>query len=131
MKLVRRERTAQGIFGELFEDDGTKIADTLEHAYQNYAGNWMPKIPRGAYLCKKGEHRLHNMTEDFTTFEITGVVGHIDVLFHWGNFNNDSEGCVLLGTGRTEHMILDSRETFKKFMDALTDTDEFTLQVDP
>jgi len=128
MILRRVSHLSSGIFGVLLKDDGTQIAYTLEHAYP-VGSLFDPKIPNGTFKCVRGPHRLHNMTADFTTFEITGVAGHSDLLFHWGNYNKDSEGCVLLGEGKQADMITNSRECFAKFMELLDGVDEFTLTV--
>lgn len=130
--LSRKQRTADGIFGTLENESFSCV--TLEHAYEG-AGGWIPKIPKGTYTCRRGLHRLHGMTEAFETFEITGVEGHSDLLFHWGNFNKDSEGCVLLGDALAKNgptgtqMILHSRDTFAKFMRLQDGVEEFQLVV--
>ena len=108
--------------------------ETLEHAYAAPDGAWRPKIPPGVYRCVRGSHRLHSGPA-FDTFEVTGVAGHRGILFHVGNFNSDSEGCVLCGqkeavdpnTGQT--MITGSRVAFAAFMQRLEGEDEFTLTV--
>jgi len=128
-KLVRKEFRADGIFSELYDEKGTLIAHTLEHSYDN-----KPKVFNGTFKCVRGPHRLHNMTEDFITFEITGVTGHENILFHWGNFNKDSEGCVLLGTAEATgadgaQMVTSSRPCFAKFMAGLEGVNEFSLVV--
>lgn len=128
-KLVRKEFRADGIFSELYNDKGELIAHTLEHSYDN-----LPKIPNGTWTCIRGLHRLHGMTEDFITFEITGIAGHSDLLFHWGNFNKDSEGCVLVGQAEAaqadgSHMVTASRPTFQKFMDGLNGNNQFQVIV--
>lgn len=74
------------------------------------------------------------MTKDFQTFEIMDVPGHDNILFHWGNYNKDSEGCVLLGKAEVsqangQHMITSSKETFDIFMKYLAGVNEFTLTV--
>ncbi len=128
-KLIRKEFRADGIFSELYNEKNELIAHTLEHSYDN-----KPKIYNGTFKCVRGPHRLHNMTEDFTTFEITGVTGHQDILFHWGNFNKDSEGCVLLGTSEATgadgaKMVTASRPCFAKFMAGLEGVNEFNVIV--
>lgn len=129
LKLIRKERRADGIFSELFDDQNQRIACTLEHSYDNE-----PKIPNGEFVCRRGEHKLHGMDHTFTTFEITGVEGHDNLLFHWGNFNKDSEGCVLLGEAfaqkGSEEMITNSKTTFSKFMSLLNGFGEFILSVE-
>ncbi len=93
----------------------------------------MPKLRTGIYQCVRGEHCLHNGLP-FTTFEITGVTGHTNILFHAGNFNTDSEGCVLLGQSVVvgpdkKEMIANSKKTFAKFMELQKDVNTFQLTV--
>lgn len=129
LTLRRKEKRAAGIFSELLNDAGNVIAATLEHAYEDGNGGWEPKIPLGTYNCVRGPHRLHNMTADFTTFEITGVEGHSNLLFHWGNFDRDSEGCILLGEAEVGDMVTNSRVTFAKFMTLVGELETFELEV--
>jgi hypothetical protein len=130
--LSRLQNRQDGIFGDIFSEYGELIAQTLEHAYDGPM--WRPKIPSGTYKCVRSLHRLHGMTEDFETFEITGVEGHTNLLFHWGCFNSNSEGCVLLGLhvergpDQTQ-MLTHSREAFAKFMTLQEGVKEFTLTV--
>lgn len=134
LTLKRNKFRSDGIFSTLTDMHQYKLAETLEHAYLDASGQYLPKIPGGAFKCVRGKHRLHGMTSDFETFEITGVRGHVNLLFHWGNYNADSEGCVLLGknTIETIHknlMVTESKSTFKAFMDKLQGIDEFTLVI--
>lgn len=112
-----------GIFGELHAEDGSFIGVTLEHSY-----NLKPKLPPGLYKCVRGVHRLHSASIE--TFEITGVPGHTGILFHCGNSQNDSAGCVLLGDRIGTMCILDSRPTFNRFMDLQAGINEFNLTVE-
>lgn len=127
-KLTRKEFRADGIFSEMADKDGNIVAHTLEHSYNN-----LPKIPNGVWKCIRGPHRLHGMAEDFITFEITGIEGHTDLLFHWGNYNKDSEGCILMGEAEiqvnTVDMITNSKVTWQKWMDSLVGINEFELTV--
>ena len=127
--LQRTECCLDGVFGQLLDESGMVVGSTLEHAYQDGAV-WLAKIPAGTYTCVRGPHRLHGMTEDFETFEITGVEGHAGLLFHWGNFNRDSEGCVLLGHTRQGDMITGSRDEFTKFMALQSGLNSFQLTVE-
>jgi hypothetical protein len=126
---------ADGIFGLIFDDQGNKLASTLQHAYDSGQGNgtFVPKIPDGVFTCIRGNHRLESMNEDFETFEITGVTGHTNILFHWGNYNRDSSGCVLLGSGMANingtNMLLHSKDTFDRFMKIQDGVNTFTLTV--
>ena len=124
-----------GIFSEL-RVDGDLFCVTLEHAYPNN-GLWAPKLPRGAtYRCVRGLHRLRNYNKGdvFETFEITGVSGHSGILFHPGNKNEDSDGCVLVGKKRDQTItniviVTHSRDTFARLMEELKGIDDFMLRV--
>ena len=129
MLLVRTQFSYYGVFGVLKDRKGNPIAVTLEHAYPSPV-NYRPKIPAGTYPCVRGFHRLEHMTKDFETFEITSVPGHSGLVFHWGNYNQDSLGCPLLGeTVYQNKMITNSRETFDKFMRSLSGVKGFDLVV--
>lgn len=126
--LIHKRFCADGIFGELYRD-GQFFCYTLEHSYDN-----KPKLADGTYTCKRGPHRLHGMTEDFITFEIMGIpnfngVPVTGVLFHWGNYNKDSEGCVLLGSTETPTMVGNSRNEWAAFIETEKGFDTFQLEV--
>ncbi len=137
LDLVRNSNRSDGIFSQLLTaDEEHSVCMTLEHAYPG-KNDFQPKLPNGTFICKRGKHRLHGMTEDFETFEITGVEGHSGMLFHWGNLNRDSEGCVLTGDAIAEYpagaphteMITNSRAAFARFMKLQEGADQFTLRV--
>lgn len=121
-----------GIFGELTCEEFPKFKlYTLEHSYKREDGTFYPKLGIGQYVCKLGEHRLKFMDHTFQTYEITGVLGHTGMLFHVGNYNKDSEGCVLLGSGIDLHSkaIYGSKDGFSKFIDLLGNRTQFDLMV--
>jgi hypothetical protein len=132
--LRRQTFLRDGIFGVFrFDDDDITAFYTLEHAYLGLSDScpngWSPKVPQGSYLCVRGIHRLAH-GEPFETFEITAVPGHTGVLFHAGNYNADSEGCVLLGLGRDgDKMVTQSKAAFADFMDHLKGLPTFLLEV--
>jgi hypothetical protein len=133
LRLERRFYRPDGIFSDLKDDTGKLIAVTLEHAYMDASGKFVPKIPQGAFTCKRGPHRLHGMSSDFMTFEICGVAGHSNLLFHWGNYNKDSEGCILVGKSiaflNGMKMITRSRESFDQLIRLQDGVDSFQLIV--
>ncbi len=130
--LSRQNYTVNGIFGELRDVEGVLWAITLEHAYTDGEGGYYPKTPPGTYDCHRGVHRLEH-GGPFTTFELMDVPGHEGILFHIGNYNKDSDGCILLGrstamNGQGE-MITDSEVTFNAFMAKQSPLDAFVLLV--
>ncbi len=132
--LKRNEYRADGIFGELVDLSGRNIAMTLEHGYTDGLGGFYPKVPPGQYTCIRGLHQLAGMSQPFETFEITNVPSHSNILFHVGNFNGDSAGCVLLGGAKAiastgQKMLTNSRRIFEAFMLLQSGVDSFNLTV--
>lgn len=128
MTLIRGLYKEEGIFGALVNDNGTELLFTLEHAYIQQDLSFLPKTPEGQYLCVRGTHQLKH-GGPFETFEVTNVPGHTGILFHPGNFNNDSDGCILLGLTKTDAGVLHSRDAFAQFMKSKQDLDSFTLTI--
>lgn len=139
MNLILRRNKFQedGIFGELLDDKFNFLCVTLEHAYPQEDGTFEPKLPPGEYTCVRGKnHRLESAKETFETFEVMDVPGHTGILFHIGNYNKNSAGCILLGTGegwqqdQKKKMIVNSKVAFGKFMNYVEKVDVFTLTVE-
>jgi hypothetical protein len=134
MKLLlqRLENTQEGIHGVL-KTSGQTICVTLEHAYGHGTVNatdgviYEPKLPAGNYICVRGSHRLHS--GPIETFEVENVPGHKGILFHVGNTQADSEGCILLGTVRSGDSICASKAAFHEFMQIMAGVNEFDLEV--
>lgn len=133
--LTRTDERPDGIYGLLTDMNDVLVAHTLEHAYEHlaqYGPYYAAKLPSGIYSCVRGLHRLHNGPQ-FDTFEVTGVAGHSGILFHVGNYNKDSDGCVLVGSRITKNgddwAVTQSRVAFNKFMELQKGVDVFTLTV--
>lgn len=139
MKLNRVDFLVTGIFGSLTNDDDSFApafsCQTLEHAYSktDKIGNLLgfePKIPNGSYECVRGFHHLEGMVMPFETFQVMNVPGHTGILFHSGNMNADSSGCILLGLKRVGSFeILESKLAFEGFMKSLEGINNFTLTI--
>lgn len=72
------------------------------------------RIPEGMYICSP-----YSGTKFKDVYLVEDVPGREAILFHWGNFESDTEGCILLGEsilmndGRP--MIGRSRDSFRRF----------------
>ncbi len=129
--LKRNYKREDGIFGELFWKDGELTAPfgySLEHSYPPA---FTPKIPVGTYKCVRGIHWL-NSGVPVETFEVKDVPGHTGILFHTGNSNADSSGCILVGRlffkGKPWRVI-ESRLCFQDFMKLQEKVNAFELTV--
>jgi hypothetical protein len=128
-KLSRLHYLNTGILSTL--DVGGVRFSTLEHAFLSPVDTYLPIIPQGNYVCVRGTHCLHNGIP-FETFEITGLDGHTGLLFHPGNYNQDSSGCVLVGQDMeigSIAMVTNSKASFAKFMSLQEGCDRFTITV--
>lgn len=128
LTLTRFSRCEAGIFSHLLDDQKNLIAVTIEHAYQQPDGSWAAKIPTGTFTCVRGTHQLSH-GDPFETFEVMGVPGHTGILFHCGNDESASSGCILLGTALQGDFITESRKAFSKFMDLMDGVQSFDLIV--
>ena len=122
-RIVRFEQTCQGALGVLLMD-GNYFCNTLQPDAAD------PKrfcIPAGDYLCK----RFHGAKWK-NTFEIV-VKGHTALLFHAGNLEKDSLGCILLGSSvgklGEDRAVLNSGVTFNRFLDYTANVNSFTLKI--
>ncbi len=139
MKLIRTAFRPDGIFGRLYNDHGVPLCYTLEHSFAQLDGSWLPKVAVGTYKCVRGQHQLASMTKPFTTFEVTGVPPFdgnavTGILFHMGNFDKDSEGCILVGRNILKQadgsqIVSNSVHTFEDVMNAWSQLNEFQLVI--
>ena len=125
-KIVRVESSKDGTFGALLIS-GYALCVTLEPTWKDNKV-YDSCIPAGKYVCKR------RYSERFgDTFEVAGISGRTDVMFHIGNTVEDTTGCVLLGScfgkvGRTRGILM-SAEAIRKFKNKLANVDEFGLEI--
>lgn len=123
--LRRYSYVADGIFGRFYDDANNILCSTLEHAFVQPGGNYLPIIPPGAYTCQR---RL-SPKFGYDVFEVLDVPGHDYVEIHIGDWNKDSDGCILLGSSSDGSRIYESAKAFKAFMDLQSGVNEFSLVV--
>lgn len=128
MMRFRLERVwigEQGCFGVLMQNDDPPFAVTLERTFK--PTNEVV-IPLGIHRCTRSRYYKGG----YPTYEIH-VPEHSRVLFHKGNKEAHSLGCILVGEnyhhfGDIEG-IGNSAGGFKEFMDKCNSVDEFQLEV--
>ncbi len=106
---------------------------TLERPWANNAPS-VSCIPTGEYFCKLVYNRfLHNGVKLPCTYEVTSVPNRKGILFHTGNFEKDTEGCILIGQGFGEIdnkiAILNSKVAFDSFLEKIGSAESFTLVI--
>jgi len=125
-KIIRIAYIPDGTFGVLFDGD-IPFCLTLEREWRNNEKN-ISCIPRGKYVCKRIESPKFG-----DTFEVLDVPGRSHILFHKGNIEDDSHGCILIGEQYHEYKgkisIKASREGFAEFTRILNPDDWFELEI--
>lgn len=121
LDLIRVEETSEGALG-LLKYNGRVLCLTLEPDSRD------PRrfqIPPGSYECRRFHGRKFK-----DTFEIL-VEGHTALLFHWGNTEQDTTGCVLLGLMLGEHprQVSHSKMAFDRFMVLVRRVENFQLNI--
>ena len=99
----------------------TPVCVTLELPWRNNERN-ISRIPRGEYIC-----RAVKSPKFGETFEICDVPNRGHILFHRGNYNTDTQGCVLVGTGFNPAGITGSKKAFSEFMNYFVE--DFELEI--
>ena len=128
LSLVRVAVRFDGAFGVLL-DRGAPFAVSCEHTYGQGTTAPIVKIPAGTYQCQ----RTYFAGGGYDTYEVTGVPGHSRLLFHRGNTEVDSDGCILVGEyfgeiGGVPAVML-SQMAFTAFMHRMAGRDSFSLEV--
>ncbi len=104
-----------------FNNDRFRL-DTLENPWLDNK-RYISCIPKGTHTCKRVDSPRYG-----NTFEIIDVLGRTHILFHWGNWERNTLGCILVGCDNNgKDMIMRSREAFGRFMEHTEDVGEFKL----
>jgi hypothetical protein len=123
--IIRRIATgADGTFGCIIYKN-KPFALTLE---REWLGNstGISCIPAGNYKCKRVDSPKFG-----NTFEVTNVPGRTHILFHKGNLDSDSHGCILVGEQfgdiKGSAGILSSKQGYNELMSIMKDDIGFRL----
>lgn len=127
LTLLRVGPTKQATFGVLRDENLIPFAVTLENPWLDNQRN-VSCIPEGRYECKRVQSpRFGN------TFEVTNVPNRSHILFHKGNKEDDTQGCILVGETFVWFdgvpAIGMSKQGYGEFMSRLDGLDEFTLDI--
>ena len=129
MKRIILKRVATndyGTFGVLIYNS-IPFAVTLEPSWRDNLPN-VSCIPAETYHCIRYESKKFG-----ETFLVEGVPGRSGILFHKGNVEDDTRGCILVGEefdpvfGKPG--IKMSGDGFSEFKKLIGEDDEFVLEV--
>lgn len=121
--VIARYHSAEGgTFGVLLVHGEPRFV-TLEPPWK---GNAVGKscIPLGEY-----EIGLHVSARHGVTYEVLGVPGRDEILFHAGNEVHETTGCILLGITLGFGKILNSREAMHRFVELMAGRDRARVVV--
>ena len=126
VEIIRLEESEQGTLGAL-RIQKELFCCTLEEADRLNAAN-ISSIPAQQYICRRVQSPKFG-----ETFQVMDVPGRSHILFHAGNVDRDTEGCILLGSSwgklSGRRAVLNSGTTFRAFMDAMQGHDELHLTI--
>ena len=127
LKLKRVADNEDATFGVLINGN-IPFAVTLEPAWEDNKKG-ISCIPSGPYSCKRVKSPKFG-----DTFEILDVEGRTHILFHKGNSERNTQGCVLIaeefGKLNGKAAVLASGRGFTEFMSILKEVDEFELIIE-
>jgi hypothetical protein len=104
--IVRDTFTDVSTVGRLFIN-GESFCDTLENPYINNERN-ISCIPEGSYKVRLRLAR-ESATRDYLHLLVQDVPNRDWILFHRGNTAKDTSGCILVGNGRQQDVVENSR----------------------
>ena len=124
--LIRITEINDGTFG-VFLDDRIPFAVTVERPWLNNQ-RLISCIPVGSYTCFRV-----NSPKFGNTFEVIAVAGRTEILFHKGNVDDDSHGCIIIGE-QFESLggkiaVIASEKGFGEFLDRTAGLTSFTLNI--
>lgn len=126
-ELLRVFKRPDGTFSILTIEDMPLCLSVERQWLNNQVG--VSCIPTGLYLCRRVQSPKFG-----DTFEVTNVSGRTAILFHSGNVDDDSHGCIILGESFEPWKdgtlsVQSSRTAFDEFRNRLKDVDQFQLQI--
>lgn len=125
--LKRIAQDEYGTYGVLLKDGKTPVLVTLEDRWNNNEP-YISCIPTGAYQCKRINSPTHG-----NVFEVTNVPNRTHILIHIGNIEDNTEGCILVGsefeTLKGKTAVTESTKAFEEFMGYVQGLDHFLLVI--
>lgn len=127
VKIVRIEtHPEEGTFGVMTVNGSASFLTLEPYSRDNISR--VSCIPTGQYICKRYS------SEGFpNTFNVTNVAHRNNILFHTGNIDDNTLGCIILGSEfgflKGKRAVLESRKAFDKFMNMLETEDSFKLTI--
>tara|TARA_R110002096_G_scaffold93554_2_gene210927 strand:- start:64 stop:522 length:459 start_codon:yes stop_codon:yes gene_type:complete len=104
--IIRDTFTDKSTIGNLYIN-GERFCDTLENPWLDNQRN-ISCIPEGSYKVRLRLAR-ESATRDYLHLLVQEVPNRDWILFHRGNTAKDTSGCILVGNGRKQDIVENSR----------------------
>jgi len=128
LELKREPSTADCTFGKLYVD-GVYQCETLEDVVREVKIKGETAIPAGRYRIIVNHSQRFGKDMPL----LLNVPGFEGIRIHSGNIAADTEGCILVGTTRSDVGILNSRvafnELFQDMLDALNVGEQIWIEI--
>mgnify|MGYP006883556091 CR=1 FL=1 len=128
--IVRIFESLQGAMGLLYFSDLEFYCFTLQPDSQDALKFY---IPDGHYIARRFKGTKWKDTFEIVRPGTNGIDGHSALLFHSGNVEKHSAGCILLGDSMSklagERAVLNSGATFTRFLHHTKDVNTFNLDI--
>ena len=89
---LQRLLSTDGFIIGVLESESGLLCYTLENPWKDNKPN-ISCIPEGDYICNP-----YSSAKYKDTWQVTDVQGRYSILFHAGNTEKDTQGCILTGT---------------------------------
>lgn len=128
MRLIRLTKDADTPTYGVLLNEGIPFALTLERP-------WLENMPKVSCILPGTYKAVRHLSPKFgETFWLQDVPGRSEILFHKGNRDDDSRGCILIGESFNHVMgeagITRSEEGFREFLNILEGRNEFTIDIE-
>jgi len=104
--IIRDTFTEKSTIGRLFIN-GESFCDTLENPWIDNQRS-ISCIPEGQYKVRL-RPPIESATRDYLHLLVQDVPNRDYILFHRGNTAKDTSGCILVGNGRKQDIVENSR----------------------
>lgn len=130
LTLVRDDYQPERTMGRL-EYGGERVLETMEPGRDEDH----PCVPTGFYYLARHDSTRYGRTwalvGEHVSHWLTAGIPRYAILFHSGNWDEDSRGCILVGLSRTEMRgepaLADSREAMERLRKLIRDEDAFLV----
>ena len=128
LKLIRDKDTGLATTGRLYCCDEF-LCFTLENTWKDNERQ-ISCIPKGTYNLELKEYGRFYDKYKHPIIKLVNVPNRSEILFHIGNYPEDTLGCILLGKtiGNNGNAIWNSKDAYNEFYPIIKLANEITIE---